>query len=64
MLEKNPSLTYLDIRRILRESANRNRDEIVGRQRHQIPRDVEGNLIWGAGKLDARAALDLTPRAV
>jgi subtilisin family serine protease len=57
MLGKNPSLTYLDIRRILRESANRNREEIVERQRLQIPRDAEGNHIWGAGKLDARAAL-------
>lgn len=52
MFQKNPTLTYRDVRRIL--AATTKKDQIP-------PELVLPNAVWGAGKLDAAAALAATP---
>ncbi|WP_165968851.1 S8 family serine peptidase [Actinomadura sp. KC06] len=52
MFQKNPKLTYVDVRRIL--AATTKKDQIP-------PELVLPNAVWGAGKLDAAAALAATP---
>lgn len=52
MFQRNPTLTYRDVRRILMDTARRD----------QIPAGlVLPNAVWGAGKVDAEAALAATP---
>ena len=52
MFEKNPKLTYRDVQRILAASTKKD----------HIPTGlVLPNAVWGAGKLDAQAALAATP---
>lgn len=52
MFQKNPTLTYADVRQILTGTARRD----------QIPAGtVFPSAIWGYGKLDAAAALGITP---
>ncbi|MFI0482551.1 S8 family serine peptidase [Actinomadura sp. 9N215] len=52
MFQKNPKLTYVDVRRILAATTKKD---------HIPPELVLPNAIWGAGKLDAAAALAATP---
>ncbi|MBC6458269.1 S8 family serine peptidase [Actinomadura sp. HBU206391] len=52
MFQKNPTLTYRDVRQIL--AATTKKDQIP-------PELVLPNAVWGAGKLDAAAALAATP---
>ncbi|MGH3241850.1 MAG: S8 family serine peptidase [Spirillospora sp.] len=54
MFQKNPKLTYVDVRRIL--AATTKKDQIP-------PGTVLPSAVWGAGKLDAAAALAATPAA-
>lgn len=52
MFQKNPTLTYRDVQRILAATTKKD----------QIPAGlVLPNAVWGAGKLDAAAALAATP---
>ncbi|TDB80202.1 hypothetical protein E1264_34410 [Actinomadura sp. KC216] len=52
MFQKNPTLTYRDVQRILAATTKKD----------QIPPGLElPNAVWGAGKLDAAAALAATP---
>ncbi|WP_171064192.1 S8 family serine peptidase [Actinomadura soli] len=52
MFQKNPTLTYVDVRRILAATTKKD---------HIPPELVLPNAVWGAGKLDAAAALAATP---
>jgi subtilisin family serine protease len=52
MFQKNPALTYRDVQRILAATTKKD---------HIPPELVLPNSVWGAGKLDAAAALAATP---
>ncbi|TYB44011.1 S8 family serine peptidase [Actinomadura chibensis] len=52
MFQKNPTLTYRDVQRILAATTKKD---------HIPPELVLPNAVWGAGKLDAAAALAATP---